>query len=619
MTALAMIIGMIPMALGLGEGGEQNAPLGRAVIGGLLCATVATLVFVPAVFSLLHRGRRKTTPTRRLRRKDERSMLRPERSTLAIRCSDKTRRNCDGDNDHAGSKARSAADQLQLGPGSGLSSKRHSVLQRRRGRTCDRCDPWRHSRTHGSVEAWLQSTDFKAAIPSVNVVHPQADTRSQEIVLPGNTQAFTDSPIYARTNGYLRRWYFDIGARVKKGELLAEIETPEVDQQLQQAQAELETAQANLRAGARPPRTRGRFCSRRNSVSKQETDQAVDAITPPKSRQSIPTAANVARLEQLQSFEKVYAPFDGVITARSTDIGALIDAGAKAHGKELFHMAAIRELARLRCRFPKCIAPRSPAHRPTLTLDEYPGAVFHGKLVSNFTRSIPRRAPCWSKWMWITCRPAAAGRLRSVHLKLPADDSLRDRSRPTRCSSAGKACRSASFETARRTGAGHDRPRLWRQRRDCFRLAAIRRCDSRSVGFAGEWHGRRDQQFEDGRSWEMKRLTLILLLFTAMLIAGCTVGPKYARPNVPTAFRLRQFKETDDWKPAQPSDQLLRAKWWEIFGDPQLNALENELTLSNQDLKVAEARFRRGAGAGPLQSRRAISDYFHITGHRINA
>ena len=164
----------------------------------------------------------------------------------------------------------------------------------------------------------------------------------QEIVLPGNTQAFTDSPIYARTSGYLTHWYFDIGARVKKGDLLAEIETPEIDQQLQQAQAQLETAQANYNL-AQTTADRWQFLLKSNSVSKQETDQAVANLAAQKATVDS-NAANVRRLQQLQSFEKVYAPFDGVITSRSTDIGALIDAGAAAQGKELFHLAAINTL-----------------------------------------------------------------------------------------------------------------------------------------------------------------------------------------------------------------------------------------------------------------------------------
>lgn len=229
-------------------------------------------------------------------------------------------------------------------------------------------------------EALARSTD-EAATPIVNIVHPTPAAPLQEIVLPGNTQAFTDSPIYARTSGYLIHWYFDIGARVKKGDLLAEIETPEIDQQLQQAQAQLETAEANYDL-AKTTAVRWQYLLKTNSVSKQETDQAVANMAAQKAVVDS-NSANVRRLQQLQSFEKVYAPFDGVVTARSTDIGALIDAGSSAQSRELFHMAAISTL-RVFVPVPEVYSNAArPSAAATLTLDEYPGRLFHGKLVRN--------------------------------------------------------------------------------------------------------------------------------------------------------------------------------------------------------------------------------------------
>src|ERR1700719_2439368 len=197
-----------------------------------------------------------------------------------------------------------------------------------------------HSRV--AAESGLKQRTEEAAIPTVAVVFPQEGAPTQEIVLPGNTQAFSDAPIYARTSGYLKRWYFDIGAHVQKGQLLAEIETPEVDQQLQQAQAELDTAQANLNI-AKITAGRWQDLVSSGSVSQQETDQAVSNLSAVNAAAE-PSAANLRRLEQLQSFEKIYAPFDGIITARNTDIGALIDAGANTQPRELFHMVAIRTL-----------------------------------------------------------------------------------------------------------------------------------------------------------------------------------------------------------------------------------------------------------------------------------
>ena len=236
-----------------------------------------------------------------------------------------------------------------------------------------------HSRA--VAESRLKQRTEEAAIPTVAVVFPREGAPTQEIVLPGNTQAFSDAPIYARTSGYLRHWYFDIGAHVQKGQLLAEIETPEIDQQLQQAQADLDTAQANLNI-AKITASRWQDLVTTGSVSQQETDQAVSNLSAVKAAAES-SAANVRRLEQLQSFEKVYAPFDGIITARNTDIGALIDAGANTQPKELFHIAAIRTL-RLYVAVPEVYsrAARSGA-QAALTLDEFPGQTFHGTLARN--------------------------------------------------------------------------------------------------------------------------------------------------------------------------------------------------------------------------------------------
>jgi RND family efflux transporter MFP subunit len=213
-------------------------------------------------------------------------------------------------------------------------------------------------------------------------VSPSPGAPTQEILLPGTTQAFTDAPIWARTNGYLKRWYFDIGARVKEGQLLAEIESPEIDQQLMQARADLETARANLRQ-ADITAARWLDLLKTDSVSKQETDQAVSNQSAMKATVDS-NAANVRRLEQLQGFEKIYAPFDGVVTARNVDIGVLIDAGATTQGgRELFHMVAIHKL-RVFVAVPEVYSRAArPGGEAVLTLDEFPGRTFHGTLVRN--------------------------------------------------------------------------------------------------------------------------------------------------------------------------------------------------------------------------------------------
>jgi RND family efflux transporter MFP subunit len=236
-----------------------------------------------------------------------------------------------------------------------------------------------HSRA--VAESRLTQRTQEAAIPTVAVVFPKEGAPTQEIILPGNTQAFSDAPIYARTSGYLKHWYSDIGAHVQKGQLLADIETPEVDQQLLQARADLDTAQANLNI-AKITATRWQDLVSNGSVSQQETDQAVNNLSAVKAAAES-SAANVRRLEQLQSFEKIYAPFDGIITARNTDIGALIDAGANTQPRELFHMAAIRTL-RLYVAVPEVYSRAAHSGAPaTLTLDEFPGQIFHGTLVRN--------------------------------------------------------------------------------------------------------------------------------------------------------------------------------------------------------------------------------------------
>jgi RND family efflux transporter MFP subunit len=236
-------------------------------------------------------------------------------------------------------------------------------------------------RARSKADATLKRESDEAAVIIVNVVNPKPGDPVREIRLPGITQAFIDAPIFARTSGYLKRWYFDIGAQVKQGQLLAEIDSPEVDQQLQQARSDLETAQANLRP-AKITADRWEALLESGSVSKQETDVAVSALSAMKATVDS-NAANVRRLEQLQGFEKVYAPFDGVITARNTDIGALIDAGSAAAARELFHMAAIQRL-RVFVAVPEVYsrAARTGASA-ALTLDEYPGREFHGTLVRN--------------------------------------------------------------------------------------------------------------------------------------------------------------------------------------------------------------------------------------------
>jgi RND family efflux transporter MFP subunit len=236
---------------------------------------------------------------------------------------------------------------------------------------------------HSRVEAeeQLHSVARASSIPFVDVVYPKGNSEAEEVELPGNTQAFTDTPIYARTSGYVQHWYVDIGAHVKQGQLLAVIETPELDQQLAQAKAELKNAQANLQI-SQITATRWQKLIKTNSVSQQETDQAISDLG---SKQALVDSnkANVDRLEQLQAFERITAPFDGVITARNTDIGALIQAGDNTGPKELFHLAAVQKL-RVYIPVPEVYASSiKTGEEVPVTLDAFPGEKFTGTLVRN--------------------------------------------------------------------------------------------------------------------------------------------------------------------------------------------------------------------------------------------
>ena len=223
--------------------------------------------------------------------------------------------------------------------------------------------------------ALQKQTDAQSA-PSVVVAKPSKGAPAEEVILPGNVQAYTDSGIYARTDGYLKKWYFDIGARVGKGQLLAVIESPEVDQQLAQAKADLATAETNAN-NAKIQAARYQNLLKSNAVSKQDTDTFVTQAAAT-SAQVKSAQANVQRLEQMVNFEKIYAPFSGTITARNVDIGTLINSGT---GRELFHLSQ-ENVLRVYVNVPQVYAPACvPGVQAHLTLAEYPGKKFTGKIV----------------------------------------------------------------------------------------------------------------------------------------------------------------------------------------------------------------------------------------------
>ena len=226
----------------------------------------------------------------------------------------------------------------------------------------------------------LNEETARAALPSVSVVSPKQSAPAEEIILPGNVEPYISSPIYSRTNGYLKKWYVDIGGRVKQGQLLAVIDTPEVDQQLQQSLSNLNTAKANL-ALAEITRNRYQGLLTKNAVSQQDVDNAVGTYN---ANEAIVQAnqANVKQLQALQSFEKVYAPFDGIVTARNTDIGDLINSGSGGGTKtDLFHIAQPGKL-RVYVNVPQEYSQGIKAGMTAdLSLAEFPDRKFQGKLV----------------------------------------------------------------------------------------------------------------------------------------------------------------------------------------------------------------------------------------------
>jgi RND family efflux transporter MFP subunit len=277
-----------------------------------------------------------------------------------------------------------------------------------------------YSGIHSRVQADsnLQHETELAAIEDVIVVYPKAAAPIDEVVLPGATQPYVDSPIYARTNGYLVKWFYDIGAKVKQGDLLAIIDTPELDQQLEQARADLETAKSNL-ALSKTTAERWQGLVKTRSVSQQSTDQAVDNLSA--TQASVDSyAANVRRLEALVSFEKVYAPFDGVITVRNTDTGWLINAGAGSPTAELFRLAQTSTL-RIFVAVPEVYSRAARVGATaTLTLDEFPSETFHGK-VTRSSQSIDMASRTLNTEIDVD-NPAAQllpGAYVHVHLKLP--------------------------------------------------------------------------------------------------------------------------------------------------------------------------------------------------------
>jgi RND family efflux transporter MFP subunit len=231
------------------------------------------------------------------------------------------------------------------------------------------------------AEADLRIVTAQMAPPSVAVVHPKPAAPTDEIILPGSIQPFISSPVYARTDGYLKKWYFDIGAHVREGQLLATIQAPEIDEQLAQARSTLATAQANLQL-AQITNDRYQAMFRKHAVSQQDADNAAGSYAANKAIVDADTAS-VRHFEALVGFEKVYAPFDGVIIARNTDIGDLINAGSNSAPKtDLFHIAQTNTL-RVYVNVPEEYSRGIQVGKTVanIVLAELPGQKFPGKVV----------------------------------------------------------------------------------------------------------------------------------------------------------------------------------------------------------------------------------------------
>jgi len=261
-------------------------------------------------------------------------------------------------------------------------------------------------RSEAKLTQWTQAQ----AVPTVNVVTPQHATKDQELVLPGDIEAFYEAPIYARVSGYLKMWYKDIGAKVKAGDLLALIDTPELDQQLEQAKSDLASVQAGASlANLTSKRWQALLSS--NAVSQQTADEkAGDAVE--KKALVAASEARVSQLQALEEFKRITAPFDGVVTARQTDIGALINAGSgSGSGAELFKVADIHQL-RVYVRVPQAYSAQlEPGMTVTMRLPQYPDRTFTAKLATT-SNAISKD----SRKLW-------PGTFAEVHFALPPNPS----------------------------------------------------------------------------------------------------------------------------------------------------------------------------------------------------
>jgi RND family efflux transporter MFP subunit len=273
-----------------------------------------------------------------------------------------------------------------------------------------------HSRI--SAAAVVRERTLDEAVLSVSVINPKRGDLKDEIALPGNIQAFVDAPVYARTSGYLKKWYADIGTQVKAGDLLAEIDAPEIDQQLSQAKAQLATSQANLKLAEI---TMNRYVGMmKDAIPRQTVDDSVGAYEADKATVDS-QSANVKYLEQLVAFQKVIAPFDGLITARNTDVGQLINSGNGGAAQQLFRISSISKL-RIYITVPQMYSEAAiPGVNAELTVPEAPGRRYTGLIARNAGAIDPTTRTLLTEVdIDNTAGQLKPGAYAEVHLKLPA-------------------------------------------------------------------------------------------------------------------------------------------------------------------------------------------------------
>ncbi len=447
----------------------------------------------------------------------------------------------------------------------------------------------------GETDALAKETDA-AAIPTVAVVQPATEAGNDELVLPGNLQAFEESPIFARTNGYLVRWYKDMGSKVEKGELLASIDTPEVDQELSQARAAREQIKAALGL-AKISADRWANLRKTDSVSQQEADQQASGYT--QAQANLAAAdANVRRLEEMESFKNVYAPFSGVLTRRNVDPGALINSGAQAAGKELFDIARVDPL-RVYVSVPQAYAPSMKVGvKAAVTLQEFPGQKFTGTVVRTAdaidmsTRTLNTEVDVPNKDGKAAARVVWAGTFRGGKFGAANHD-------PGECDVVPRGGSAGRGGRARQQGAiaaDRDRARL-RQRRLKF-WAGWSRATGSLLILRTRWRTgsrcrlplprlrlAREPATRDGcgikcahfcprsllircthadRSVRATRASSLLCLILITLFCGCAVGPNYKRP---AAAVPDTWKGEGPWQTAAPKDGIPKGNWWEIYHD----------------------------------------------------